>query len=109
MQAACLLDDSSLIVLQGSRKSDLTLHEFPISSAQIGKGQELGRLRLERNKKTPVKYTISASRNQDQGMLSVVVSGADGNIEMVLKDYVELTHGRRSVRKKSFFKTVKWF
>jgi len=86
-----VLDDSSLIAIQGpsSRfKSELAIHEYPLNghgmSASIGNGKELGKLSMKfRNKEAAMIYKVSASRDQDEGTLHVVVCSPDANVEVV--------------------------
>ena len=85
IRAACILGNSSLIVLRNPTKSDLVLFEYAIhvsaNTAVIRKGRKIGQLRL--SQKTAGELAISAFHNQDGGTTVVVAGQAlNGNIEV---------------------------
>ncbi|KAE9367499.1 hypothetical protein N431DRAFT_69167 [Stipitochalara longipes BDJ] len=91
VQAARVLDDSSLIAIQGPSSgfnNDLAVYEYPLqghgTSASIGNGKKLGKLSMKfRNKKEAILYNVSAFRDQGERTLHVVVCSPDAHVEVV--------------------------
>ena len=86
-----MLEDSSLIAIQGpssSFNSELAVYEYPLVgqgiSASIGNGKKLGKLSMKfRNKEEAMLYKVSASRDQSEGTLHVVVCSPDADVNVV--------------------------
>jgi len=91
VQAARVLDDSSLIAIQGPSSwfnRELAVHEYPLQghgiSASIGNGKELGKLSMKfRNKEEAMQYNVSAFRDQGERTLRIVVCSPDANVDVV--------------------------
>jgi hypothetical protein len=90
VQAARVLDDSSLIAIQGPSSmfnNELAIYEYPLEghgiSASIGNGKKLGKLKMKfRNKEETMLYNMSAFRDQGERTLHVVVCSPDDNVEV---------------------------
>jgi hypothetical protein len=86
-----VLDDSSLIAIQGSSSrfnNELAVYEYPLeghgTSASIGHGKKLGKLKMKfRNKEEAMLYNMSAFRDQGERTLHVVVCNPDANVDVV--------------------------
>jgi hypothetical protein len=91
VQAARVLDDSSLIAIQGPSSrfnSELAVYEYPLQghgiSASIGNGKKLGKLSMKfRSKEEAMLYNVSAFRDQGERTLHVVVCSPDANVDVV--------------------------
>ena len=91
MQAARVLNDSSLIAIQGPSswfQSELGVYKYPLEgdgiNASIGTGKKLGKLSMKfRNRDEARLYNMSAFRDQGEGTLHVVVCSPDANVEVI--------------------------